>query len=135
MHTLRPQIARCALRLARQFQTIGLVSDTQVRHTPRGLSTLMAIVSPRGLSCIIDITLVDGMAVGKGPRAMLDIRLLDACGDVVADGLLHGFQALGLDNILAPQTPVCGDLDQAATAVYVMALAHFDLLRPAIQQV
>jgi len=135
MRTVSPQIASCALHLAHRFQAIGLVSDTQIRHTPRGLSTLMAIVSQRGLSCIIDITLVDGMAVGLGPCASLDIRLLDACGEVVADGLLHGFQARSFDQTSASQVHIDEKLEQAATAAYVMALAHFDLLRPAIQQV
>jgi hypothetical protein len=127
---MRPQVEVFAQDLARRFQAIGLDSDMQVRQTPRGLSTFLALVGQRGLICIIDLTLVDGMAVGQGPCAALDIRLLDACGDVAAQGLAsgaperacHGTSAAGA---LSPES-----LDRAATAVYVATLAQFDLLRP-----
>jgi hypothetical protein len=126
----RPHIEACVLDQARRFRALGLGSDTQVRPTPRGLSTFLALVGQRGLICIVDMTLVDGMAVGQGPCAALDIRLLDACGDVVVDGLARGvFGRVAHDDrvslALSPESLAC-----AATAVYVATLAQFDLLRP-----
>jgi hypothetical protein len=132
--TVQPRIAAFALDLAHRFQAIGLGSDTQVRPTPRGLSTFLALVGQRGLICIVDATLVDGMAVGHGPCAALDIRLLDACGDVVADALARGVQAPSLHGNPAAETFHADDLDRAATAVYVAALGHFDVLRPLARQ-
>ena len=122
---VRPQVEACAQGLARRFQAIGLGSDTQVRQTPRGLSTFLALVGQRGLICIVDMTLVDGMAVGQGPCAALDIRLLDACGDVL--GRPYG-ETLAVD-ALSPE-----NLDRAAMAVYVATLAQFDLIPPVARQ-
>lgn len=128
----RPQLDACVGELARRFQAIGVGSDTQVRSTPRGLSTFLSLVGQRGLIGIVDLTLVDGMAVGQGPCATLDIRLLDACGDVVTDGLGGGLGD-GLPGTFCSHSAAQGltseRLDLAATAVYVAALAHFDLLR------
>ena len=87
----------------------------------------------------VDLTLVDGMAVGQGPRAALDIRLLDACGDGVVEGLAsivlgpacgethesREARETAAAEMLSPE-----NLDRAATAVYVATLAQFDLLRP-----
>ncbi|MDC8773712.1 hypothetical protein [Roseateles albus] len=128
---LQPQLNALRLELLRRYKAIGLAIDTNVRQTPRGLSTLLALVGQRGLICIVDITLIDGMAVGHGPLASLDIRLLDACGDVAAEGI--GRSALGQAFCanLAAQALSAEQLDRAATAVYVASLAHFDLLRPA----
>jgi len=132
--TVRPQVEACALYLARRFQAIGLGSDMQVQQTPRGLSTFLALVGQRGLICIVDLTVVDGMAVGQGPCASLDIRLLDACGDVAAEGLAscvlgRGCQESSVAEALSPE-----NLDHAATAVYVETLAQFDLLRQAARR-
>lgn len=118
---LRPQVEVCAQGLARRFHAIGLATDMQVRQTPRGLSVFLALVGQRGLICIVDMTLVDGMAVRQGPCVTLDIRLLDACGDVLGPTYT---ETLAID-ALSPE-----NLDRAATAVYVATLAQFDLLRP-----
>jgi hypothetical protein len=131
---VRPQVEACALDLARRFRAIGLGSDTQVRQTPRGLSTFLALVGQRGLICIIDMTLVDGMAVGQGPCAALDIRLLDACGDVALDGLAGDVLERVCPETSAAEALSPENLDRAATAVYVVTLAQFDLLRPAARQ-
>jgi len=122
---VRPQVEACAQGLARRFQAIGLGSDTQVRQTPRGFSTFLALVGQRGLICIVDMTLVDGMAVGQGPCAALDIRLLDACGDVLG-------RACGETLVVDALSPE--NLDRAATAVYVATLAQFDLIPPVARQ-
>jgi len=127
---VRPQVEACTRDLARRFQAMGLGSEMDVRQTPRGLSTFLALVGQRGLICIVDLTLVDGMAVGQGPCAALDIRLLDACGDVVAAGLAHGMQGRAFHDGSAAQALSSEQLDRSATAVYVATLAHFDLLRP-----
>ena len=116
--------------LTSRLHAAGLGCDVQVRQTPRGVSTLLAVVGQRGLMFIVDITLVDGMSVGRQPGARLDIRLLDACGDVAAtcsasssDGE-PAFQTLP-DRILAwTQVGPC------STAVYVLAMGHFGLIAP-----
>lgn len=118
---LRPQVEVCAQGLARRFHAIGLATDMQVRQSPRGLSIFLALVGQRGLICIVDMTLVDGMVVSQEPCVALDIRLLDACGDVLGRALS---ETLAVD-ALSPE-----NLDCAATAVYVATLAQFDLLRP-----
>jgi hypothetical protein len=128
---VQPQLNAFQQELLRRFKAIGVACDTSVRQTPRGLSTMLALVGQRGLICIVDITLIDGMAVGRGPCAALDIRLLDACGDVVAEGLASGSHGqLPPDNLAACVLFSTEQLERAATAVYVASLAHFDLLRP-----
>jgi hypothetical protein len=131
---LGPHIEAFAAVLARRFQAIGIESRTQVRPTPRGLSTFLALVGQRGLICIVDITLVDGSAVGLGPCAVLNIRLLDACGDVVEASLAAGVESCRFDGrsdpAAAAETLLPESLDRAATAVYVATLGHFDLQRP-----
>ena len=125
-----PQIQACALEMAHRFQAIGVGSDTQVQQTPRGLSTFLALFGQRGLICILDLTLVDGMAVNQGPRATLDMRLLDACGDVVQENFCAGMQGRTFDDFLATKAPFSEFLGRAATGIYVAALAQFDLIRP-----
>ena len=128
------QVDAFARDLARRFQAIGVGSDTQTKQTPRGLSTFLALVGRRGLICIVDITLVDGMAVGRRPCATLDIRLLDACGDMVGNAMAD-LQAGGLQrgafkaDSATDEVLNSASLDRAKTAVYVAALAQFDLLR------
>jgi hypothetical protein len=123
------RLAVCAANMERRFKTHGLSSDMQVRQTPRGLSTFMALMGARGLICIVDITLVDGLAVGKGPCTSLEIRLLDACGDVVATGLGNSVQGIAFDAHSALQLWTPDKLAQATTTVYMAALGHFDLYR------
>ncbi|MEO6280299.1 hypothetical protein [Roseateles sp.] len=129
--TLQPRVQACALGLAQRWRALGLGSDMEVRQTPRGLSSFLSVVGERGLICIVDLTLIDGMAVEAGPYAALDVRLLDGCGDVVAPGLADS--SIRLDTTAA-QALLPDQLDRAATAVYVAALGHFDLLRPAARQ-
>jgi hypothetical protein len=127
---VRPQLLACVHALARRFEAIGLRSDLCVRQTPRGLSTFLSLVGRRGLVCILDLTLVDGLAVGRGPSAALDIRLLDACGDVVTDGFARGMTGLALPSNGKAVAFAAADLDRAATSVYIATLAQFDLLQP-----
>ncbi|MCV2356525.1 hypothetical protein LNV09_20480 [Paucibacter sp. B2R-40] len=131
---LRPQVEACAQRLLARFQALGLRGDTQVSQTPRGLSTFLAVMGQRGLICIVDITLIDGMAVGHGPCGALDIRLLDACGDVVAQGLGQGGQSPPWHEISLAEPLSAASLERAVTAVYVASLAHFELLQPLARQ-
>jgi hypothetical protein len=107
--------------LALRFKNIGLAAETQVRQTPRGLSTFLAVVGRRGLLLIVDITLIDGVAVGRHPGASLDVRLLDACGDIVARCATPLFQTS------SEQVIAAAGLARSATSVYVMAMGHFDL--------
>ena len=124
---LGPAIGACVGKLERLFKAMGLASDTQVRQTPRGLSTFLSVVGNRGLICIVDLTLVDGMAVGRGPWTTLNIRLLDACGDIVAGGLGNGLKGCSFHEVAAAQNLTGDCLEQVATAVYVAALGCFDL--------
>ena len=114
--------------LTSRLQAAGLGCDVQVRQTPRGVSTLLAVVGQRGLIFIVDITLVDGMSVGRQPGARLDIRLLDACGDVAATWPSDGASAFQTvpDRILAWTR-----VGPCSTAVHVLAMAHFGLVAPA----
>jgi hypothetical protein len=125
----QPLIKILGLDLARRFNSLGLSSNWQVRPTPRGVSHFLALVGQRALICIVDMTLVDGMTVGEGHRAKLDIRLLDACGEVVAGGLGSELQARSFHDGLSAQAVISGNLKQTAATVYVAALGHFELLR------
>jgi len=132
---LQPRLEACAQALLRRFQGIGLRGDLQVRQTPRGQSTFLALVGQRGLIGIVDISLLDGMALGQEPYVTLDVRLLDACGDVVMAGLaqresLHSAAELANSDAFSPES-----LDRAVTAIFVASLAQFDLqLRPPVPQ-
>ncbi len=127
-NAVRPGVEACVQALARQLHVMGVGSDQQVRQTPRGASVFLSVVGRRGLLCIVDFTLIDGMAVGQGHRAMLDIRLLDACGDVIAEDLAHGLTCRAEPGgAIAPPIPAWA-LSQAATTVFVSVLGHFDLM-------
>ncbi|MBV5291368.1 MAG: hypothetical protein JZU58_03385 [Curvibacter lanceolatus] len=131
-----PGLEACMQRLAGRFQAMGLGCDTRVAQTPRGVSVFLALLGPRGLIGIVDMTLVDGQALGQAasptaalvPWAALDLRLLDACGDVVAPDLARHaparvfHDASGAANAITP-----AHLAPMLTAVYLTALALFDL--------
>jgi len=125
-----PLAEACTHHLARRFHALGLTSSIQLRPMPRGLSTFLALVGQRGLVCFVDITLVDGMAVGHGPCAWLEMQLLDACGDVVSTHLSSDTAGHRFDPASMAQAHIADSLDRAATGVYVATLAHFDLLQP-----
>jgi hypothetical protein len=117
--------------LTSRLHAAGLGCDVQVRQTPRGVSTLLAVVGQRGLIFIVDITLVDGMSVGRQPGARLDLRLLDACGDVAAT-----CSACSCDDASALQTSpdrilAWTQVGLCSTAIYVLAMGHFGLVAPA----
>jgi len=67
---------------------------------------------------------------GHEPCAWLEMRLLDACGDVVAGGLGRDIACQIIQADSASEAVFSESLDRAATGIYVAALAHFDLLRP-----
>ncbi len=140
--TLWPLVDGYVRDLAQQLLASGLCTDAQVRQTPRGLSTFLAVTGPRGLLCIVEVTLIDGMAVRQGPRAALDIRLLDACGDVAVArlgrhlpvGSRPGLATETLDDWgleLAYTTALAAGLARVATVTYLLILAHFDHQQPA----
>jgi hypothetical protein len=113
--------------LAARFLASGLACDVQTRQTPRGLSTFVALVGPRGLLCLVDLTLVDGMAIARERGAALDIRLLDACGDAAATCSSHlvagapTWQATS-DGILAIERVAA-----CATAIHLLVMGVFGL--------
>jgi len=127
----RPVLAhvhQCARELTLRFQTLGLSCETQVRPTPRGLSTFLTVVGQGRLLFIVDFTLVDGMAVAGHAGAALDVRLLDASGDVrehccpAPSPGGPGYHA-SFDRTFA--SAVSG---LSATGLYLMAIDNFDLL-------
>ena len=113
--------------LTARFIAAGLDCDVQTRQTPRGLSTFLALVGQRGLLCMVDVTVIDGMAIARERGATLDIRLLDACGDSAATCSPHmtkgtpAYQATS-DGILAiDQVAAC------ATAIHLLVMGMFGL--------
>jgi hypothetical protein len=123
-----PQVEAFVQGLTLRFRAIGLHSEMQLKQTPRGLSTFLAVMGQRGLLFIVDVTLIDGMAVAGLAGAALDVRLIDAHGDTVAhcsatpeSGPLH-YQTN------ADEIGTAAGLFRSATSVYVMAMAHFDLV-------
>jgi hypothetical protein len=113
--------------LTGRFVAAGLDCEVQTRQTPRGLSTFLALVGQRGLLCMVDMTLVDGMAVAHERGAALDIRLLDACGDCAASCSPHltdgapAYQTTP-DGILA-----AGQVAACATAIHLLVMGVFGL--------
>ena len=127
-----PALEACMQGLAGRFQAMGLTCETRVAQTPRGLSVFLALLGPRGLIGIVDLTVMDGQAVGQAqvrvPSAALDMRLLDACGDVVAADLArHGPDRVFHDAQGAARAITPDQLDPMLTTVYLAALALFDL--------
>lgn len=115
-------------QLSRRFLALGLTCDTQVKQTPRGLSTFLAVMGRRGLLFLVDVTLADGALAFGQPGAAIDVWLLDACGDVItpctpapAPGVAR-YQTI--TELLANQA----NLARTMISVYVLALAHFGLL-------
>ena len=127
---VRPDLEHCAHDLGRRFRAIGISSELRVRQTPRGLSFFLVLIGQRGLVCIIDMSLVDGTAVGQGPCALLDIRLLDACGEVAAAGLSSAMHGRSFRDPRTALTVINERWELCATGIFVGALAHFDLLQP-----
>jgi hypothetical protein len=113
--------------LTARFVAAGLDCDVQTRQTPRGLSTFLALVGQRGLLCMVDVTLIDGMAGAREPGAALDIRLLDACGDPAArcsPRLKNGasaYQATSDDIFAIVQVA------EFATAIHLLVMGVFGL--------
>jgi len=130
MRALRPRVGRMAATLARRFTALGLVCDVRGMATSRGWATVLSLENAQGLQGLIDLTLLDGPAVGLGPCVALDIRLVDACGEVVADGLArHGLGRAFNDGGPPPRWRD-DEVARSLTTVLVMAVAFFDLLQP-----
>ena len=124
------QVDACVQEMTFRFQGIGLNCDRQVRQTPRGVSTFLAVTGDRGLLFIVDITLIDGMAVARQPGAALDIRLLDACGDTVSHCARTSAPGAPLYHASVPDVVAAAGLARSITTVCVTAMAHFDLVPP-----
>ena len=124
-----PTVNSFLLELVRLFRAVGLGTEQQGGQTPRGTSAFLSVVGSRGLLCIVDITLIDGMAVGQGPRTSLDIRLLDACGEIIVGNIANGLRDWAAPEDLTGRAVQSETLSRAATSVYVSALGHFELLR------
>jgi hypothetical protein len=121
-------VSACASALARRLEAGPLTCDIQTRQTPRGLSTFLSVIGPRGLVCIVDFTLVDGMAVSRHPGAALDVRLLDARGDVEAScSPVRASGARGFHNTGESIIAAAG-LGLSVTSIHLIAMGHFDLV-------
>lgn len=123
-----PMVSACTSALALRLEAGPLTCDIQTRQTPRGISTFLSVIGQRGLVCIVDFTLVDGMAVSRHPGAALDVRLLDARGDVEAScspnraSGAQGFHKTG-ESISA-----AAGLGLSVTSIHLIAMGHFDLV-------
>jgi len=126
-----PEVDACLRELALRLQAIGLHCKLQSRQTPRGESSLLAAVGRRGLLFIVDITLIDGMAVAGLRGATLDVRLLDACGDTVAHCSAESGSGAPVYRTSADEVIAAVDLARSATSVFVMAMGHFDFVAAA----
>jgi len=113
--------------LTPRFQAAGLGCDVQLRQTPRGLSTFLALVGQRGLLCIVDMTLIDGMAVARESGAALDIRLLDACGDCVAKCLPHLPDGASIYQATSDAILAADQVGRRATAIHLLVMGNFGL--------
>lgn len=113
--------------LTGRFQAAGLGCDVQVRQTPRGLSTFLALVGQRGLLCVVDMTLIDGMAVAREAGAVLDIRLLDACGDFAARCAPHLADGASADQATSDGILAMNQVGPCATAIHLLVMGVFGL--------
>lgn len=107
---------------------MGLTCDRQVKPTRRGLTTFLAAVGQRGLLFMVEISLLVVVQPAGQRDVMVDATLLDACGDVVAPcitahRMVPGCRQACCEHILADT-----DLTRAMTSIYVLAMAHFDLV-------
>jgi hypothetical protein len=113
--------------LTQRFHAAGLDCDVQIRQTPRGLSTFLALVGQRGLLCIVDMTLIDGMAVACEPGAALDIRLLDACGDSAARWSPHLPDGASVYQATSDRVLAVDQVGLCATAIHLLVMGIFGL--------
>lgn len=127
-----PHVEAGVQRLTHRFQALGLLCDVQMRHTPRGLSTFLAVGGKRGLLFIVDVTLIDGMAVAGCPGAVLDIRMLDASGETAAQCGATRVPGAPVYSACSGEILAAADLGRCATTMFAMAMGHFDLA-PAVQ--
>ncbi len=124
------EVDACVQEMKLRLLAIGLSCDRQVRQTPRGVSTFLAVAGDRGLLFIVDVTLIDGMAVAQHRGAALDIRLLDACGDTVSHCALATAPGAPIYRSSAHEVVAAAGLARSITTVCVTAMAHFDLVPP-----
>lgn len=125
------RVQKLVQELAARFGAAGLECDVRVRQTPRGLSTYLAVVGQRGLLFIVDMTLIDGLAVARLRGACLDIRLLDGCGDPAVHCSPHSLDDVSafrttLDEIMAED-----QIGPCATTICLLAMGHFGLIAAA----
>ena len=118
-------VNRCAFELTRLLSASALFCDLRQRLTPRGTSTFLSVVGQRGLIFIVDFTIVYGMAASGRRGVFLDVRLLDACGDVVAWCSPEPHAAY-YSSAKAVVEAAGGGL--SATALHMISMGHFDIV-------
>ena len=124
---LLPEVEAAARGLTLRFQARGLLCDVQMRHTPRGLSTFLSVMGQRGLLFIIDLTLIDGMTVARCPGSALDVRMLDASGETVAQCAAARVPGAPIYATRAGEILAAANLARCATTMFVIAVGKFDL--------
>ena len=122
-----PQVEAGVQRLSRRFEALGLLCDVQMRHTPRGLSTFLAVIGQRGLLLIVDVTLIDGMVVARCPGAALDVRMMDALGDVALQCRAATAPGAPAYSARSEEILAAADLARCATTIFVAAMSYFEL--------
>ena len=125
-----PEVDACLREMTLRFLAVGLTCDEHVRQTPRGLSTFLAVAGGRGLLLIVDVTLIDGMAVARHRGAALNMRLLDACGEVVSDCTPATEPGAPIYRSSAHEVIAAADLARCTNTMFVTAAARFDLVLP-----
>lgn len=128
-----PHVEAGVQGLTRRFQARGLLCGVQKQHTPRGLSTFLSVVGQRGLLFIVDFTLIDGLLLAGCPGAALEVRMLDACGETLAQCAATPVTGAPIYSACAAEILAAADLPRCATTMFVMALGRFDLA-PVLQR-
>ena len=119
-------VVRFVLELTRLLRTSALFCDLCQRLTPRGTSTFLSVVGQRGLISIVDFTILDGMLDSERRGVLLDVRPLDACGDVAAWCSPQSESAY-YSSANAVVEAAGGGL--SATALDMLAMGHLDIVQ------
>jgi len=131
---VQPYVDACMHDLMQRFKAMGLGGELQVRQTPRGQSTFLSLIGQRGLLFIVDITLIDGLAVSRRQGARLDIRLLDACGAIFAAGLAGWEDSEKTFHASSEQVIAAMALASTINSTCLMAICCFDVCQTVHQR-
>jgi uncharacterized membrane protein (UPF0127 family) len=123
------RVQECADELVSRLSASGLACELRRHQTPRGLSLFLTVVGQRGLLFILDVTVIDGMAVARKQGAMLDVRLLDADGDVQVSATSPCSSGSGIFYSTSDQVILAAGAVLNVTSLHLLAMGHFDLVQ------